>query len=209
MKLNIVEHLLLHNPLRPIAQNLLEARQLLRLGGTCKNGHVLEVGCGSGAGIDLILSKFEAAAVDAFDLDPLAVQRARRRHRRHANIRLWAGNIRRVPVVDSAYDAVFCFGVIHHVRRWRDALDEIYRVLTPGGRFYCEEITKKYITHPIFRRLLDHPQQDRFDCQELCLALERAGFHVRSRSQLLDLFAWVIADKPAAPRAAVGGDPLP
>ena len=155
MKLNLVEHLLLHNPLRPVVQNLLEARQLLRLGGSRQGGHALEVGCGSGAGIELILSKFEAASVDAFDLDPLAVQRARRRHPGHANIRLWVGNIRRVPVVDSVYDAVFCFGVIHHVRRWRDALDEIYRVLKPGGRFYCEEITKKYITHPLFRRLLE------------------------------------------------------
>ena len=197
MRLNLIEHILINNPLRQLVQYLFEARKLLHMGGRADNGHVLEIGCGSGAGIDLIFSAFGAATVDAFDLDPQVVGRAMQRHAGNiGNVRLWVGNVRHIPVPDGWYDAVFNFGVLHHVQRWRSALDEIYRVLKPGGRFYCEEILKKYITHPVFRRLLYHPQYDRFDQSELSTALGGAGFHVKDTAELFDLYGWFIADKP-------------
>ena len=59
------------------------------------------------------------------------------------------------------------------VRGWIFRNLEARRFLEAGGktrgglalesRFYIEEILEKYIVHPVFRRLLDHPRQDRFD----------------------------------------------
>ena len=37
---------------------------------------------------------------------------------------------------------------------------------------------EKYIIHPLFRRLLDHPQQDRFTRAQFAEALEQNGFTV-------------------------------
>ena len=93
-------------------------------------------------------------------------------------------------------DAVFTFGALHHVVDWRLALKEAYRVLKPGGRFYVEEILKKYITHPFWGRLMDHPQWDRFDLELFKSALSATGFHVVASRQFLDLFGWFVADKP-------------
>jgi methylase of polypeptide subunit release factors len=77
MKLNRIERALLHNPVRPIVQSHLEARQLLRLGGPIAGRHALEIGCGMGYGIHLILEKFHAARVDAFDIDFRSLAAAR------------------------------------------------------------------------------------------------------------------------------------
>jgi ubiquinone/menaquinone biosynthesis C-methylase UbiE len=72
----------------------------------------------------------------------------------------------------------------------------VYRMLKPGGRFYTEEILEKYIGHPLFRRLLDHPQQDRFTRAQFAEALKQNGFTVIASGEFVELFAWFIADKP-------------
>ena len=36
-------------------------------------------------------------------------------------------------------DVVIIFGVLHHISDWRKAIDEIVRVLKPGGSLYLEE----------------------------------------------------------------------
>jgi uncharacterized protein with von Willebrand factor type A (vWA) domain len=48
----------------------------------------------------------------------------------------------------------------------------------------------------LFRRLLDHPQQDRFTRAQFAEALEQNGFTVTASGELMQLFAWFIADKP-------------
>lgn len=82
-----------------------------------------------------------------------------RHHGRSTKAVLWVGDVRALPVADDHYDTVFTFGVLHHVVDWRAALKEVYRVLKPGGRFYAEEILKKYITHPFWGPLMDAPQK--------------------------------------------------
>ena len=104
--------------------------------------------------------------------------------------------MRRIPVPDETYDAVFNFGAIHHVVDWRAALEEVRRVLKPGGRFYCEEILKHYITHSFWGRLAVHPQDDRFDRAEFIAALKHKKFNVRGVREMGNLYVWVIADKP-------------
>jgi ubiquinone/menaquinone biosynthesis C-methylase UbiE len=197
MKLNINERLFIISPLRRFLQDHLETRQLIELGGTVEGAKVLEVGCGPGYAIDLIYRKFGAASVDAFDLDPRMVARTQSRQEKAGRrSRLWVGNVRDIPVADSTYDAVFNFGSIHHVVDWRASLDEIHRVLKPGGHFYCEEILSRYITHPIIGRLMDHPREDRFDETQFINALGDSGFQVHGSRSLADLYLWVVATTP-------------
>ena len=202
MHLNWIERLFILSPIRLLLQRHWEARQLLAMGGPLTGAHGLETGCGPGFGIDLLYRQFEAARVDAFDLDPKMIALVRRRQRPGARrTRLWVGNLRQIPVADATYDAVVNFGAIHHVVRWRQAISEIVRVLKPGGVFYCEEILSRYITHPLLGRLMDHPQEDRFDTTQFIFALQKYGFHIHSYRQLANLYLWVVATKPNAANA--------
>ena len=203
MQLNRLERLFILSPVRALLQRHWEARQLLAMGGPLTGAHVLETGCGPGFGIDLLYRRFKADRVDAFDLDPKMIALLHRRQRtRGPRTRLWVGNVRHIPVADSSYDAVVNFGAIHHVVRWREALGEIARVLKPGRPFYCEEILSYYITHPLLGRLMDHPQEDRFDAHQFISALQQEGFRVRRFRQLADLYLWVVAVKDTHCRAA-------
>src|SRR3989338_5423429 len=164
MILNWLEKAMMNNPLRMAMQRYFEVPRLLKMGEKMKGGLALEVGCGRGVGTTFIFKYFSADRVHAFDLDPQMVALDKKRLRKYQHhVSIWAGDVCRIPAKDNTYDAVFDFGIIHHVPEWQDAIHEIYRVLKPGGRFYAEEVLKKYITHPIWKRLLDHPQTNRFD----------------------------------------------
>jgi ubiquinone/menaquinone biosynthesis C-methylase UbiE len=184
------------NPLRPLVQKYFEGRQLMRMGGAANMAKALEIGCGSGSGIGLLFDTFKVVSVDAFDIDFDMLKQSKRQYRQHAvNVNLWVGNTRQIPVADETYDVVFDFGTLHHVNDWQAALFEINRVIKPGGRFYIEEITRRFIVHPFWRRLLDHPQENRFEREDLVEGLQTAGFNVRASRQFAGLFIWCIADK--------------
>jgi ubiquinone/menaquinone biosynthesis C-methylase UbiE len=199
MLLNQVEYALMNNPVRAAIQRHFEARRLLRMGGAMYGGKALEIGCGRGIGTELILDVFGAEAVDAFDLDPRMVTLARQRLLpRSSRVRQWVGDASAIAAADDSYDAVFDFGIIHHIPDWRRALGEVHRVLKPGGRFYAEEVLEPFIVHPITRSLLEHPLFDRFDSSEFLAGLRDAGFVTGVSEELWHSFAWVVATKPGA-----------
>jgi ubiquinone/menaquinone biosynthesis C-methylase UbiE len=198
MLLNRVEYALMNNPLRAAIQRRFEAPRLLRMGGSMSGGRALEIGCGRGVGTELILDRFGAGRVDAFDLDPRMVAEARARlHRRGARVRLWVGDAGAIAAPGSAYEAVFDFGIVHHVPDWRRVLAEVHRVLVPGGCFYAEEVLEPFLAHPVTRRLLEHPEHDRFDRAGFVEGLQGAGLVPLASEELWRAFAWFVARKPA------------
>lgn len=182
MLLNRLEYALMNNPIRAAFQRHIEARQLLRLGGSLAGGVALEIGCGRGVGAGIIMDVFGAGAVHGFDLDPRMIALACSRHPRPASpVAFWVGDTAMIAAPDATYDAVFDFGVLNHLADWGLGIGEIHRVLKPGGKFYGEEILEPLIRRT--RYLLAHPQDDRFDAITLRQALVMAGFQqVKSRA---------------------------
>jgi len=198
VRLNRVEYAMMNNPLRASIQRRFEARRLLRMGGPLGGGAALEIGCGRGVGTQLIFEVFAADRVDAFDLDPRMAAQARRRVARYGDrARIWVGDATAIAAPDASYDAVFDFGIIHHIPGWRGALAEVRRVLKPGGRFYAEEILSDFIHNPVVRRLLDHPLEDRFDAATFSAALAEHGLTPLESSAFGGWVAWVVAAKAA------------
>lgn len=196
MILNTVEYLAMNNPVRAAFQRQYEARRLLRMGGAMRGCRALEIGCGNGVGTEIILDQFGAETVDAFDLDPRMVARAAKRlAARGDRVKLWVGNATRIDAESETYDAVFDFGIVHHIPEWRSALVEVYRVLKPGGRFYVEEVLHAFIHNPVWRLVLDHPPEDRFDHKQFQTGLTEAGFALAGAERLGRSFGWYIADK--------------
>jgi len=167
-----------------------EARQLIAMGGRTPGGRAAEIGCGSGYGTVLIMNQFGAASVDAVDLDPKMIARARRRLADYTNnVALAQGDATDLrgaldPVgrgQDASYEAVFDFAAVHHIWNWRDAVEEVARVLVPGGRFYFLEVTAKALARPSYRLLFEHPDKDRFTTGAFLAELTRHGLHIGDR----------------------------
>jgi ubiquinone/menaquinone biosynthesis C-methylase UbiE len=180
VKLNAVERLLVNNPARSMLQRRYEAPLLRRLGGRVDGGRVLEVGCGRGVGVEVILKEFGAAHVTAFDFDPAMVEQARRRLSwcLPSELSLDVGDVTAIDAPDASFDSVFDFGIVHHVPVWQEAVGEIRRVLKPGGRFFFEEITKHALDRWSYRTFLEHPEDNRFTTGEFVDELERGGIGV-------------------------------
>lgn len=176
MKLNQIEKALMNNPLRAALQRYYETPLLLRLGGRLDGLSVLEIGCGRGVGTEIILTRFGASFVLAFDLDPEMVQLAQERLRRFGDrVRVEVGDAAALPTEDKQFDAVFDFGIIHHIPEWRRGVREVARVLRPGGGFFFEEVTKHALDRWFYRTFLDHPNEDRFTGDAFVAECEREG----------------------------------
>ena len=82
MKLNSLEFAMVNNSLRAASQCRIETPRLIGPHGSLTGKSVLEIGCGRGVGMEILLS-LGAEHVTGFDLDPrmvaLAGQRLRER----------------------------------------------------------------------------------------------------------------------------------
>ncbi|MBY5993013.1 class I SAM-dependent methyltransferase [Ferrimonas balearica] len=195
MKLNIVERALVNNPVRAWAQRHFEAPRLMALGGPCPDAVALEIGGGQGEGAQIIRERFGAARVISLDLDLAMVQRARRRLAGLEDILCLQGDCTALPLADGSVDALFDFGVVHHVPNWRSALDELDRVARPGARLYAMEVYRSLICHPVWKRVLTHPQQDRFDQDEFIDAWRQRGWQLLKERRLGQGLGWLAMQK--------------
>ena len=89
-----------------------------------------------------------------------------------------------LPHPDCAFDAVFGFGVLHHVPDWQGALAEVGRVLKPGGIYFLEELYPTLYQNFITKLILLHPTQNRFGDQDLKSALDAANLAVQASLEL-------------------------
>ena len=176
MKLNWAERWAVNNPSRPIQQGL-EVRWMKRRRPLAPGSVVLEVGCGRGAGAALIRKEFQPAVLHAMDLDLEMLRRDGTyllEGKRKENS-FYVADVLRIPVRDESMDAVFGFGILHHVPDWESALREIVRVLKPGGVYYLEELYPSLYQNFITKHILLHPAANRFRSGDLKRALRGAG----------------------------------
>ena len=92
------------------------------------SGRVLEIGTGTGYGVDIIapnasefvtLDKYRSSCVDSLP----------------ANSRFVEAKVPPLPFEDEVFDCVVSFQVIEHIKRDKLFVKEVMRVLRPGGKF--------------------------------------------------------------------------
>ncbi|MEM5017654.1 class I SAM-dependent methyltransferase [Metabacillus indicus] len=99
---------------------------------------VLELGCGAGYAMKLILNKTSAEEVVGVDISPTIIRSAAIRNKNSLyakKAQLIQANVNMLPLEDESFHRVFS---IHTIYFWDDlseTLSEIFRVLKPGGSF--------------------------------------------------------------------------
>jgi len=104
------------------------------LQGFVPDGRILEVGAGSGAMAEEVLSSFPATTMTATDFDDamveaISIRLARFGDRATARV----ADATALPFSDGSFDAVLSWVMLHHTVEWEKALGELVRVLRPGG----------------------------------------------------------------------------
>lgn len=97
-----------------------------------EDARVLEVGCGAHGLI------FFFGARDGVGVDPLADHYAKLFPAWQKRARTVAAPGENLPFPDGSFDIVLCDNVVDHAESPRRILEEIARVLAPGGMFYFE-----------------------------------------------------------------------
>ncbi len=157
----------------PIHQRLLQAYYLAE---KYVKGDLLEIGCGEGRGIDLLKDKVDSyTAIDKIEavINQLSSN--------YPDITFIQDNIPPLNKIENdKFDTVVTFQVIEHIKNDRLFLEEIYRVLKPGG--------KALITTPNIKK-----------------TLSRNPWHIReyTAQQLTDLAASIF---PKVEMKGVGGN---
>ncbi len=96
---------------------------------------VVDCACGAGIGTSLFVRN-GAKSVIGIDVDDGALEEAKSRHQA-PNLRFLKGDGRHLPLPSSSCDLFISLETIEHVENDAGFLDEIHRVLKPGGRFIC------------------------------------------------------------------------
>lgn len=100
-----------------------------------KNASVLDIGCGFGS-LARILAD-HGAQVAAVEIDRNKLEKAKE-FLSGKNIKLIQIENEILPFGNKIFDVVFLFDVIEHVPNPKTTINEVYRVLKPGGLLYVE-----------------------------------------------------------------------
>jgi ubiquinone/menaquinone biosynthesis C-methylase UbiE len=148
MRLGKTEFYAMNNPIRRFIQKYWEfkifknilKKQKINLSGKV----IIDAGCGSGYSSKLIMDEFSPSELIAFDIMPEQIVVAKRRYK---DINFRTGDLTQIKIPNSTADAVFVFGILHHIPEWRKALRNISGFLKQSGVFLVEEPKERFTSN--------------------------------------------------------------
>lgn len=145
-------------------------------------GRVLDIGCGSGQFIGMLmqsLGSFES--ITGVDVDDVVLEEARSKFSAETFNFIEASS-QSLPFEAASFDFVSISKALHHVEDDRQTLDEMKRVLKPGGYFLISEMIRDGLSDTQQSHQLYHHLRSEID-QLLGISHHKTYM----RSDLLDL----------------------
>jgi ubiquinone/menaquinone biosynthesis C-methylase UbiE len=149
--------------------------------GDARRGRLLDVACGPGV-VTATLAP-EASSVVAFDATEAMLEKAKARCAKAglSNIEFRSGNAENLPFRDAEFDGVVTRLAIHHFANPQRALDQMFRVLRPGGAAVIvdavsSEDRDESKLHNAIEHLRDPSHVRMLPASELDAGVGRAGF---------------------------------
>jgi ubiquinone/menaquinone biosynthesis C-methylase UbiE len=140
---------------------------------------LLDIGCGTGILLDRLAAIHPAAQL--VGMDPVPEMLAAARHRLSPAIELYHGWAEQLPFADAQFDLVVSCNMFHYIGRPLDALQEIRRVLRPGGRLvitdWCGDYTACRLVD-LYQRTLNGTQMTVYRSRDLTGLAAANGYAV-------------------------------
>jgi SAM-dependent methyltransferase len=95
---------------------------------------VLEVSCGAGGGASYIMRNLGPASYTGLDLNPASIAKCQQRHQL-PGLDFVQGDAENLPFPDQSFDVVINVEASHQYPHFARFLEEVARVLRPGGHF--------------------------------------------------------------------------
>jgi ubiquinone/menaquinone biosynthesis C-methylase UbiE len=106
-----------------------------------KNKSVLDIACGEGYGSNLLA--LGAREVTGIDAAADVIDKAKRKYNK-SNLKFIQGALEKIPIADCQFEVVVSFETLEHIEAHEVMLEEIKRVLVPGGLLLLSTPEKKY-----------------------------------------------------------------
>lgn len=94
---------------------------------------VLDLGCGQGNTTRFLADVLEAGECIGIEFDATLVEYAQSRPENPLSVRFHQGNATELPFPDASFDVVFCRYLLIHIDDPQRAVNEMMRVVRPGG----------------------------------------------------------------------------
>lgn len=131
----------------------------------CEGSKILELGCGNGNIWKENITKLPAnCRLVLSDFSKNMLETARRNISEVEFMDFQVIDIQSIPYSDSSFDIIIANMMLYHIPNLSKALQEVQRVLKPGGVFYCATYGENGIIDILeqqFSDLIDYHKQDK------------------------------------------------
>jgi len=173
-------------------------------------GRLLDVGCGEGRSFGLLAQHFAPREIVGVDIDPVMVAAAQVKAKDcPVRVTVRQSSVSSLDLPDASVDVVFCHQLIHHVSEQARVLEELHRVLAPGGYLLLGESCESFIRIWSVRWFFRHPPGVQRPAEGYVQLVRDAGFTVEDRDVRTSTPWWSLPDLGIARKYGLERTPPP